>query len=108
MSSLLLWREDFVARESRKALHGPVTRPVEIHEYFHIYLHSFTIVVWDEKDIECEISCRIKHFYEEPGWRNWQTQRTQKPYKAVENTQLTETKEGVQRLSPPFHTLHCN
>jgi len=69
--------------ESRRALHGPVTRPVEIHEYFHIYLHSFTIVVWDEKDIECEISCRIKHFHEAPGWRNWQTQRTQKRTPAI-------------------------
>jgi hypothetical protein len=52
---------------------------VEIHEYFHICLHSFTIVVLDEKDIECEISCKIKHFHEVPGWRNWQTQRTQNP-----------------------------
>jgi hypothetical protein len=42
-------------------------------------LHSFTIVVLDEKDIECEISCKIKHFHEVPGWRNWQTQRTQNP-----------------------------
>jgi hypothetical protein len=32
-------------------------------ENFHIYLHSFTIRVSDEKDIECEISCRIKHFH---------------------------------------------
>jgi hypothetical protein len=52
---------------------------VEIHEYFHIYLHSFTIVVLDDEDIECEIGCRIKHFNEVPGWRNWQTQRTQNP-----------------------------
>ena len=36
---------------------------MEIHEYFHIYLHSFTIVVLDGKDIECEISFKIKHFY---------------------------------------------
>ena len=50
-----------------------------IHEYFHIYLHSVTIAVLDEKDIECEISCKIKHFHEVPGWRNWQTQRTQNP-----------------------------
>ena len=52
---------------------------MEIDEYFHIYFHSFTIYVWDKKDIECEISFRIKHFHEEPGWRNWQTQRTQNP-----------------------------
>ena len=32
-------------------------------ENFHIYLHSFTIRVSDEKDIECGISCRIKHFH---------------------------------------------
>jgi hypothetical protein len=32
----------------------------------------------DEKDRECEIRCEIKHFHEAPGWRNWQTQRTQK------------------------------
>jgi hypothetical protein len=51
---------------------------VEIHEYFHIYLRSFTIVVLDEKDIKCEISCKIRHFHDKPGWRNWQTQRTQK------------------------------
>ncbi len=50
---------------------------MEIDEYFHIYFHSFTIYVLDEKDGECEISCRIKHFHEVPGWRNWQTQRTQ-------------------------------
>ena len=42
-------------------------------------LHSFTIVVLDEKGRECEISCKIKHFHEVPGWRNWQTQRTQNP-----------------------------
>ena len=65
--------------ESPKALHGQVTRSVEIYEYFHIYLHSFTFAVVDEKDIECEISCRIKHFHKVPGWRNWQTQRTQNP-----------------------------
>ena len=52
---------------------------MEIHKYFHIYLHSFTIVVLDDKDIECEISCKIKHLHEAPGWRNWQTQRTQNP-----------------------------
>ncbi len=52
---------------------------MEIDEYFHIYFHSFTIYVLDEKDIECEISFRIKHFLEAPGWRNWQTQRTQNP-----------------------------
>ena len=52
---------------------------MEIDEYFHIYFHSFTIYVLDEKDIECEISFRIKHFLEEPGWGNWQTQRTQNP-----------------------------
>jgi hypothetical protein len=33
----------------------------------------------DDKDIECETRRRIKHFQEVPGWRNWQTQRTQKP-----------------------------
>jgi hypothetical protein len=65
--------------ESRKALHALVQGSVEIDEYFHIYFHSFTIYVLDEKDIECEISFRIKHFLEEPGWRNWQTQRTQNP-----------------------------
>ena len=52
---------------------------MEIDEYFHIYFHSFTIYVLDEKDIEFEISFRIKHFHEVPGWRNWQTQRTQNP-----------------------------
>ena len=52
---------------------------MEIYGYFHIYLHSFTIVVLGEKDIECETSCRFKHFHEVPGWRNWQTQRTQNP-----------------------------
>jgi hypothetical protein len=65
--------------ESRKALLGQVKGSVEIYEYFHIYLHSFTIVVLDEKDRECEIGCKIKHFHEVPGWRNWQTQRTQNP-----------------------------
>jgi hypothetical protein len=65
--------------KSRKALHGQVTRICEIHEYFHIYLHTFTFAVVDEKDIECETSRRIRHFHEVPGWRNWQTQRTQNP-----------------------------
>ena len=55
-----------------------MTSTVEIYEYFHICLHSFTIVVLGEKDIECETCFRFKHFNEEPGWRNWQTQRTQK------------------------------
>ena len=62
--------------KSRKALHGQVTR---ICEYFHIYLHGFTFAVVDDEDIECEIRCKIKHVQEEPGWRNWQTQRTQNP-----------------------------
>jgi hypothetical protein len=74
-----LARGTSLPEESPKALHGQVTRSVEIYEYFHIYLHSFTFAVVDEKDIECEISCRIKHFHKVPGWRNWQTQRTQNP-----------------------------
>jgi hypothetical protein len=40
-------------------------------------LHIFTFVVFDGKGIECNIDCKIKYFHEEPGWRNWQTQRTQ-------------------------------
>jgi hypothetical protein len=48
---------------------------VEIHEY----LHSFTLAVVDNEDIAEEISNKISHFHEEPGWRNWQTQRTQNP-----------------------------
>jgi hypothetical protein len=41
--------------------------------------YSFTFAVVDEQDRRCEISCKIKHFHEVPGWRNWQTQRTQNP-----------------------------
>ena len=29
--------------------------------------------------VKCEISCKSRHFHEVPGWRNWQTQRTQNP-----------------------------
>src|SRR6201987_163264 len=80
MSSLLLWPGGH-RRPRRAAKHfmGKWQGFVEIHEYFHIYFHSFTFAVVDEKDIECEIGCRIKHFHEVPGWRNWQTQRTQNP-----------------------------
>jgi hypothetical protein len=52
---------------------------VEIGEYFHIFLHSFTFAVSDAREMECEIARKIKHFEVEPGWRNWQTQRTQNP-----------------------------
>src|SRR5246127_5617821 len=79
MSSLLLGQGHRCPRRAAKRFMGKRQGSVEIYEYFHIYLHSFTIVVLDEKDRQCEISCRIKHFHEVPGWRNWQTQRTQNP-----------------------------
>ena len=46
---------------------------------FHTFLHSFTFVVFvHQRDLV--INClRNKHFHEVPGWRNWQTQRTQNP-----------------------------
>jgi hypothetical protein len=37
---------------------------VQIPEYFHTLLHSFTFVVLDGKGIEYEISCKIKHLFE--------------------------------------------
>jgi hypothetical protein len=52
---------------------------VEIGENRHTFLHSLTSVVWNGNEVKREISCRIKHFHEVPGWRNWQTQRTQNP-----------------------------
>src|SRR3984885_9814855 len=80
MSSLLLSQGDIVARgEPAKHFMGTWQGSVEIPEYFHIYLHSFTIFVLDDEDIECEICCKIRHFHGVPGWRNWQTQRTQNP-----------------------------
>jgi hypothetical protein len=41
-------------------------------------LHRFTFAVLNEKEMECETVFRNKHFHGVPGWRNWQTQRTQK------------------------------
>ena len=79
MSSLLLGQEDIVARGEPQSISWASQGYVEIYEYFHIHFHSFTFAVVDEKDLECEIGCRIKHFHEVPGWRNWQTQRTQNP-----------------------------
>jgi hypothetical protein len=52
---------------------------VQIPEYLHTFLHSFTFVVLDGKGIEYKIDFKIKYFHEAPGWRNWQTQRTQNP-----------------------------
>jgi hypothetical protein len=52
---------------------------VEICEYFHTFLHSFTFVALDDKGVECETCFIIMHLRVEPGWRNWQTQRTQNP-----------------------------
>src|ERR1700683_983074 len=77
MSSLMLGQGTSSPGKRRRHFTGRWQGSVGIHEYFHIYLHSVTIAVLDEKDIECEISCKIKHFHEVPGWRNWQTQRTQ-------------------------------
>jgi hypothetical protein len=80
MSSLLLGQVDIIAREELRSTSQAGDKDLwKSMNTFHIYLHSFTIVVLDEKDIECEISCKIKHFHEVPGWRNWQTQRTQNP-----------------------------
>src|ERR1700684_2384207 len=79
MSSLMLGQGTSSPGKRRRHFTGRWQGSVGIHEYFHIYLHSVTIAVLDEKDIECEISCKIKHFHEVPGWRNWQTQRTQNP-----------------------------
>ena len=82
MSSLLLRQVDIVAREEPQSTSWASDKDLwKSVKDFHIYLHSFTIVVLDvldERDIECEICCRNKHFHEVPGWRNWQTQRTQK------------------------------
>ena len=45
----------------------------------HILLHSYTLFVLGLQMLECNIGRKIKHFHEEPGWRNRQTQRTQNP-----------------------------
>src|SRR5258708_2252151 len=53
--------------------------PVGIPEYFHTFLHSFTFVILDDEGKEYKIVSKIKHLPSTPGWRNWQTQRTQNP-----------------------------
>src|SRR6266853_6645052 len=58
---------------------GKCRRPVHNPEYFHTFLHSFTFVALEDEGIEYKIGCKIKHLQVEPGWRNWQTQRTQNP-----------------------------
>jgi hypothetical protein len=59
MSSLLLDQRDIVAREEPQSTSQAGEKDLwKSMEYSHVYLQSFTIVVLDEKDIECEISCR--------------------------------------------------
>src|SRR3984957_12045841 len=75
----IAWLGDIVARGEPQSTSWVSQGSVKAHEYFHIHLHSFTFAAANEKDVRCEISCKIKHFHEAPGWRNWQTQRTQNP-----------------------------
>jgi hypothetical protein len=50
---------------------------VQIYEYLHAFLHSFTFVVLDGEGTEYKIVFKINSFHEVPGWRNWQAQRIQ-------------------------------
>ena len=71
---------DIVAREEPQSASWASDKDLwKSMNTFTFTLHSFTFAVVDEKDIECEISCRNKHFHKVPGWRNWQTQRAQNP-----------------------------
>ena len=77
MSSLLLSQVDIVARGEPQSTSWASDK--DLWKSMNTSTFTFTIVVLDEEDIECEMSSKIKHFHEVPGWRNWQTQRTQNP-----------------------------
>jgi hypothetical protein len=67
-------------RIAGKALHGQNDNELwKTSENRHTSLHSCTFVILDEKGTEPLTDRKIKHFHEAPGWRNWQTQRTQNP-----------------------------
>ena len=52
---------------------------MQIRENFHTFLHSYTFLLVSDKRTEYDIYFVIRHLQEAPGWRNWQTQRTQNP-----------------------------
>ena len=66
-------------RRAAKHLWAKMTRTCGNPRKLSHFLHSCTFVGLDEKGTESVIGCKIKHFHEVPGWRNWQTQRTQNP-----------------------------
>jgi hypothetical protein len=51
----------------------------QIHEKFQYFLRGFTFAVSETKEQKQRSGRKINYFHESPGWRNWQTQRTQNP-----------------------------
>jgi hypothetical protein len=78
---------------------------VQIPEYFHTFLHIFTFVVFDGKGIESNIDCKIKDLPSKPGWRNWQTQRTQKTLGICGAIRLS--RNSFQELSSETLVRNC-
>jgi hypothetical protein len=76
----MTWLWALSSRIAGKALHGQsdnaLWKPVKTDTLYYTVAHS---VILDEKGTESQTGRKIRHLQVEPGWRNWQTQRTQNP-----------------------------
>src|SRR5262249_11484606 len=77
--SLMTWQRALRASITVKALHGQRPRSCGNHRKLSHFLTQFHIgCFWMTKKNVLNYFI-IKHLHEVPGWRNWQTQRTQNP-----------------------------
>jgi hypothetical protein len=65
-------------RIASKALHAQNDNELWKSGRTDTFLRSCSFVILNEKGTEPYNGRKTKHSQVEPGWRNWQTQRTQK------------------------------
>ena len=76
----MTWQWTLSPRMAGKALHGQndneLWKSVKTDTFSYTVAHSSFL---DEKGTEPTTGFKVRHLHVEPGWRNWQTQRTQNP-----------------------------